>query len=335
MSDIIQQENLNLILDLQEFAEHKKMAIKTNLYSRYKSINIKKALRTQECGQFLTFERYLNLDSLEIKNTLKTANFCKNRFCPFCAFLKSKKLVGEFKSIFSQIEQNSKAKISYLFLTLTIKNCELKDLKETLKRMSKAFNRMFDKEKLLNKHILGYVRAVEFVGDSTLAHEAHPHFHTILVVDSSYFQGKNYIKHSKWADMWRKYLQIPKNEPCIVDIRRIKAKNKDWTDADSALYETIKYCVSPPYLLGLPQEAFIELDKQVKGIRQYNRGGLCKFYKPLESEDLDLTIWKFLCEIFVSWRESNYQIGDITPSELAAYQQRRNHYKRLAYRSAE
>lgn len=304
MSDIIQQKTLDSIyssLDLKDYTKHKRMAERTDLYSLYIDTNEKKAIRADKCGNFMVFSQYRSQDTTKVKNKLEMANFCKNRFCPFCAFLKSRKLVVEFKNILQQIEQNSKSKVTYLFLTLTIKNCPLNELRETLNKMSKAFNNMFKKEKLLDRHILGYLRAVEFFGDNTPKGEAHPHFHTLLVVDSSYFMGKYYISKFKWADMWRKYLGIPKNEPCIVDIRRIKAKNTEWLETDSAVFEVIKYSVAPAVLWNLTKDEFLELDKQVKGIRQYNRGGLCKTIKPLENEEEDLTAWEFLREVYLSW----------------------------------
>ena len=50
--------------------------------------------------------------------------------------------------------------------------------------------------------------------------DAHPHFHAMLLVKSTYFHGSYYIDQSAWIEMWMKAMRldyIPQ-----VDIRAVK-----------------------------------------------------------------------------------------------------------------
>ena len=38
--------------------------------------------------------------------------------------------------------------------------------------------------------------------------EAHPHFHAMLLVKSTYFHGSHYINQAEWAEMWRKAMRL-------------------------------------------------------------------------------------------------------------------------------
>lgn len=282
---------------IQKFNEHKKLNLLSGLSHLY-SFNLKKADRCLRCGNFLEFKKLENLNTLELKFLLQYANFCKVRFCPMCAWRKVLKVAKEVKSIISQIEAHHK-NISYLFLTLTVKNPPLNELKDTLKLMSEAYRRMWDKE-LKKRYILGYIRSLEIMGDHTKKGEAHPHYHVLLAVNGSYFSHK-YISKAHWVELWKKYLKAD-YEP-IVDIRKIKSKNKDFLDSDSAVLECVKYSVAPMALNKMSKKDFKLLDSQVKGARQYNMGGVFKDFKALDEVELDPALWKELEELFYCWNK--------------------------------
>lgn len=289
--------------NLQDFQKHKELAIKTDLQERFKE-KPKKAKRCAECGETLVFDTYQNTETGETAKKLVFASFCKNKWCPMCAWRKSRKLITELKSVIDQIE--AKQQVKFLFLTLTIKNPQLTELRETIKHMSKAFNKL-TKEPEFKKSILGYIRAIEYLGDNTKQGEAHPHFHTILVVSKTAYYGGNYIKQSKWAEMWQKSLKADYTP--IVDIRKIRAKGKKWREADSALFETIKYSVAPLELINLTKENFTELDKQTAYIRQYNKGGLFKTIKPIPEAKLDEDLWELLQTEYYQWLKKEYNLA--------------------------
>lgn len=279
----------NLTENLKNFNKHKQLSNDINLSHRYKD-KPKKAKRCADCGSVLSFDIWRNKETGETTQTLESANFCDVRWCPMCAWRKTKKLAAETKSILEQLE--AQRQVRYLFLTLTIKNPPLNELRNAIAEMSKAFKRLTS-QKAFKKNILGYIRAIEYLGDHTKSGEAHPHYHIILAVDAkAYFGGKNYISQAKWTEMWQQALRVDYTP--IVDIRSIKAKSEKWKDSDSAVYETLKYCVAPLELKKLSQANFKELDKQTKGTRQHNKGGLLKEIKPLPNATLDPEIWEYM-----------------------------------------
>ena len=139
----------------------------------------RKSERCEKCGTFLEFELYEHISTEERKRSLKSANFCEVKWCPMCAMIKQRKLANETRSILKQVE--ALRPVKYVFLTLTIKNPSLTELNSTLKTMNKAF-KLLTKSEEFSSVVLGYIRALEALGGSTSAGEAHPHYHCLLVV---------------------------------------------------------------------------------------------------------------------------------------------------------
>ena len=261
----------------------------------------KKAKRCEECGTYLAFSVYENFQTAEQKRKLKGANFCDVRWCPMCAWRKQRKFAGEVRSVLTQLE--ALRPVRYVFLTLTMRNQHITELKTAIKTMNRAFN-LLTKSPEFNSVVLGYVRALEVLGGSTSAGEAHPHFHVLLVVKPEYF-SKGYITQARWAELWQRCLRadyIP-----VVDVRKIKPKSAEWTARDSAIFETLKYLAKPQDIRSLCQKDFEELDRQTKGTKQYTQGGVLKDFKPEESEDFSPEEWKLIAEEFYQWLGKNYK----------------------------
>jgi plasmid rolling circle replication initiator protein Rep len=154
---------------------------------------------------------------------------------------------------------------------LTAKNCKPKDLRKTLAEMTKAFKRLND---LKAWPAVGFIKSTEITKSKN--GDAHPHFHILLMVKSSYF-SHGYISTQTWAEMWQQCLRsdyLP-----IVDIRAIKPKNKtdnfSGADLQSAVVETLKYATKP-------QDSFFDAEwlytitEQLKGLRFLASGGVLK-----------------------------------------------------------
>ena len=205
------------------------------------------------------------------------------------------------RSILKQVE--ALRPVKYVFLTLTIENPRLTELKDALKTMNRAFT-LLTKSSEFKGVVLGYIRALEALGGSTPAGEAHPHYHCLLVVKPSYF-SRGYITQDRWAELWQRCLRadyIP-----VVDVRKIKPKSAEWTARDSAIFETLKYLAKPQDIRSLCQKDFEELDRQTKGTKQYTQGGVLKDFKPEESEDFSPEEWKLIAEEFYQWLGKNYK----------------------------
>lgn len=292
--------------EIIKFKEHKKLSLELDLQTKYHELDkYNKAQRCGKCGNWLKFNFYQNKQTGEIKKQLSEARFCQVKWCPMCAWLRARKLANELKSVLQQVEEQRQ--VAYLFLTLTIKNPPLSELRDTLQLMSQAFNNL-TKEDIFKKAIKGYVRAFEFLGDSTKQGEAHPHIHAILIVDkNNYFKKLKdfYISQEKWAELWKKHIKADYTP--IIHIARIKAKNEKWQESDSAVYETIKYCAKPLEVAKLSIDNFKLLDNETRNIRQYNKGGLIKTIKPRKDDEISQEVWELMEQEFYKWSKGEYQ----------------------------
>ena len=70
----------------------------------------------------------------------------------------------------------------WLFVTLTIKNCDINDLRLTMQHLNKSFERL---SKLKAFPGEGWIRGAEVSKGKDGS--AHPHFHVLMIVKPSYF----------------------------------------------------------------------------------------------------------------------------------------------------
>ncbi len=296
----------------------KKAKIKTlPIYDKYISFNPKKANAVLDCGQILWFNLKEHMLTKEQKLKLAEMYTCKDRFCPFCNWrrqLKYSKLVYEYLD-----ELQTKKSLRYIFLTLTIPNCHIDDLRATIEHMNKSFQRMKETKRFQNS-ILGYLRVLEYTVEKKRKDYIHPHFHILLAVEPKYFTDERYINQKEFLQMWR---DATRNQNITqVDIRIIKP-NKDKNATASAVAEMCKYPLKDTDISKLTIEQFEKFVLQLKGIRNINAGGNLKnILKGTEKMDNDLVhiddehndqLWKSIQKISYCFetRENklNYYLG--------------------------
>ena len=262
------------------------------------------------CATNLTFSIQQHLETQELRRRLKYANFCKFRFCATCNWRRNINLTRELLKAFTLIEQERKVK--YLFLTLTIKNRPSDELKDAVKEINLAFKRMSER-KVFKSAILGHFKALEIIGSNTKQGEVHPHFHVLLIVPSGYYKSRNYIKQSKWSEMWMKALRVDYTP--VVDIRPIKPKpNSKLSPLQSAIFEVAKYSVKHTELISRSDEDFKNIIRQTHKMRFYSTGGVLKEKMNIELIDDDLIalseeqemMWQELYEEFYTWENGDY-----------------------------
>lgn len=280
------------ILDLYEYDFHKQLKIK-------------------DCAVSLWRETWEHIETKDSKERFSSNN-CQLRFCPVCSWRKALKTSAVMYSNLSKIEN-----CNFLFLTLTLKNCEILDLKKTLKEMSHAFH-VLKKSPQWQKSIKGYIRALEItVADDS---KMHPHFHVLLQVSPSY--GKNinhYITQQQFTDLWQKALKIDYKP--IVDVRIIKPKNDNKDSLISAVAETIKYTLKSSDLLKMNKYTFPILDEFMKGVKTINCGGsLLHVQKVSKDDEMKMTDWVLLAKELFRWERGEYvlipQIEESTPPQF-------------------
>ena len=164
----------------------------------------------------------------------------------------------------------------FLFITLTIRNIDITTLKESLKEMNTGFRRM---AKLKAFSAIGWLRSTEVTRGRNGS--AHPHFHCLLLVPSSYF-GKNYVKQSEWVEMWRNSMRLDYNP--ILDVQAVK----NGSTPMELIPELLKYCTKESDLVA-DREWFLELTRQMHKMRAIATGGVLKEYlRELEEDPEDL-----------------------------------------------
>ena len=222
--------------DLKEYAARKLAnMIICNVYQKFDPA---KAVRLYECWNYIKIAKHVETG----QKKLIFATSCKVRLCPCCAWRRSRKYGIENSQMLTAINGN------YIFLTVTVRNCDGKDLKKTLDELNTGWKRFYQRKKIKSV-MLGSVRNVEITYNRRTK-QFHPHMHIIMQVPASYY-GKLYIKKSEYDRIWQESIRadyIP-----ICDVRKVKGKK--------AVFEVSKYVAKLSDVLYLKGE---ELEKVIQ-----------------------------------------------------------------------
>jgi len=209
----------------------------TELYKRYFEIYERtgdtdwymRAYKTEQCGSYLEFALFQKTGM-----KLINANFCKDRLCLMCNWRRSLRTYSKVARIIDYLSQSSEKKYRFLFLTLTIRNCEPSELHQTINDIFYSFDK-FLKNKRIKRMNKGFFRALEITineKDRTF----HPHLHCILAVNNSYFKDtKQYITQADFTNIWQASANL--NYKPIVNIKPFR--NND----NKGIAEATKYCI--------------------------------------------------------------------------------------------
>jgi len=247
----------------------------------------KYAKRMCTCSGMLMFGWCNDAETGESRLRLRNARFCRCRHCPVCQWRRSLMWQARFYQAIPEIIKLYPGG-RWVFLTLTVRNCDIANLGETLTWMNAAFQRLKDRKEF--KPVLGWIRTTEVTRGADGS--AHPHFHTLMMVPSSWFT-RDYVQHARWVELWGGCLRVDYTPN--VDIRTVKSKSlkTDQTVAESlrgVVKETLKYAVKPSDMVAEP-EWFLELTRQSFKRRFVATGGVLKNVLKLDEEtDEDLVM---------------------------------------------
>lgn len=236
--------------------------------------------RIQNCSLLLQFAIGATRDgALGFK--LDSAHFCRVRHCPICQWRRSLMWRARFLQAIPRIFE-ARPDARFIFLTLTVRNCELSDLRSTLKQMNKAWERLSQRKQF---PALGWVKSVEVTRSPT--GEAHPHFHALLMVNPSYFK-RGYLSQAKWTELWQASLRADYTPVVNIKVVKPRPNAEDTPSAALAagLLEVLKYGVKESDLVA--DAAWLsELTRQLHKTRAVAVGGeLKQFLSEDEPEDL-------------------------------------------------
>ena len=208
-------------------------------------------------------------DTGECRLKLRSAHFCRVRHCPVCQWRRSLMWQARFLKALPAIEA-AHPTARWLFLTLTVRNCKLTDLRRTIQDMNKAWHRLIKRQEF--SVIQGWIRTTEVTRSKD--DSAHPHFHVLMMVKPSYF-GKNYVTQRRWTEIWQECARLDYTP--IVHVKAVKLKSQlsglSELPLRRAIAETLKYSVKPS---DMKDDWLIELTRQVYHLRFVASGGVLK-----------------------------------------------------------
>lgn len=204
---------------------------------------------------------------------LLRAKFCRVRICPMCAWRRS---LWYRARLVNRLPERLEPSDAALFLTLTVRNCQITSLRGELKAMRAAFSRLVRMKAWPGR---GWVRMTQVTRGKGGPMQAHPHFHVVLLVDRRSYFGPGYLSNMDWTVLWRKALRADYDP--IVDVRRIKASEDSLT---AAVAEITHYACAPADLCS-DGEWTREYAKQTKGTRFADSGQCLRGILGREGED--------------------------------------------------
>lgn len=258
--------------------------------------------RLKECGNFIKFQSSED----KTKFILAGGNFCNNRFCPFCSWLKAKRTAFELLELIKVVEY--KEKFAFLFITLTVPNTPRERLREEIENFNKSFKRLFQTEefKAFNK---GFIRKLEVTYNEE-RNDYHPHFHLVVAVNKSYFTSRDYMSKRRLLELWQRATRNPAItqvdiKPCRMDTVKQIMELATYSAKQGDLYSSKE--VFDGFYEGLFR----------KKLLVYN--GIFKEYKkkidtgevnPAEVIELNQILEEATQEICLMWEKSSYLLAD-------------------------
>lgn len=224
----------------------------TDLEKKY----FNKMLKVDSCANYLEFRR-LHDDRLK----LHRAFFCKDRLCPLCMWRRSRKVGGMVKAVVDRIKEQGNR--TFIFLTLTVRNCWGPDLEKEVTHLLNAYRR-FREVRRIKSTFLGFFRALEITRSTWERNKDgtpnlwmgsyHPHLHCIGVVETDrYFNDPGcYLGQRELSILWKQCLRA--DDVPIVDIREIRST--DEKGIAKVVSEVAKYTLKSKDIIppGIPQD---------------------------------------------------------------------------------
>ena len=258
--------------------------------------------RLKECGNFIKFQSSED----KTKFMLSGGNFCNNRFCPFCSWLKAKRTAFELLELIKVVEY--KEKFAFLFITLTAPNVPKEKLREEIEEFNVSFKRLFQTKefKVFNK---GFIRKLEITYNEE-RDDYHPHFHLVVAVNKSYFTSRNYMSKKRLLELWQRAKRDTSItqvdiKPCRMDTVKQVMELATYSAKQGDLYKSKE--IFDGFYEGLFR----------KKLLVYN--GIFKEYKkkievgeidPAEVIELNQLLEETTKEFYLQWEKENYLLVD-------------------------
>ena len=184
---------------------------------------------------------------------LRSANPCNRRLCPFCEWRRSRAWRRRFFEGLPKFHEDFPTHRA-IFLTLTVRNCPVEDLRSTIGDMHSAWHRMTRLSFFPTKF---WFRRTEITSRDVQnpligKREFHPHIHAVLLVPAGYF-SHGYVKQLEWQKQWMASARL--DYVPVVDVRRARTKSSSGGHAleqsRTAAIEAAKYSTKATDLIAM------------------------------------------------------------------------------------
>lgn len=305
---------MNFNIDFEKCQTKKQENITShNLLKKHLSESAK--TNNLQCGNLLTF---LSNEDFSMQR-LETGFFCKQNFCPACAWRKSLKNAIKIDTICKKALDDKKALI---FITLTAPNVKGDNLDVEIRRYYRALDHLMKLKKY--QCFEGVIKKLEVTYNKE-RDDYHPHYHLICFVGLDYFAGRNYISRKQLLKDWQKVMKD--DSITQVDIKACKEINKHGTNA---ILEIAKYSAkSSDYTFN--QEVFDVFYKSLKRKKVLTYQKVANEYSKLyQSKQLDYikepnqdkTVYTY--RIFYNYYKSFYMQNDVKKIDARLYVDKEN-----------
>lgn len=258
--------------------------------------------RLKECGNFIKFQSSED----KTKFILTGGNFCKNRFCPFCSWLKAKRTAFELLELIKVVEY--KEKFAFLFITLTVPNVLKESLREEIENFNVSFKRLFQTKefKAFNK---GFIRKLEITYNEE-RNDYHPHFHLVIAVNKSYFKSRDYMSKRRLLELWKRATRNPNItqvdiKPCRMDTVKQVMELATYSAKQGDLYSSKE--VFDGFYEGLFRKKLLVYNGIFKEYKKQIENGEVA---PEEIIELNQILEEATKEFYLIWENDNYLLAD-------------------------
>ena len=220
------QAKIQRLIDRVNYKEYLRYPVTEVLKgTSWKAEESDKIKRFEDCGKFVTIDP-------DTGNILK-ANFCKQRLCPVCNYIKSCINWHKIRNCVEWIKEKEPG-ANFIFMTLTVKNCRQEELTETINTIVDGFRRLTNR-RTWKTTVTGAIRGLE-VTYNEKENTFHPHIHILASVPADYFSqsAKKYITIEQLREWWTTSARL--DYFVQVDIKAIN-------QTDNAIAEVAKYSI--------------------------------------------------------------------------------------------
>ena len=220
------------------------------------------ATKIAQCAKILDFMMRTSCNELELSSRLREGRFCKLKLCPICQWRHSLKWKARaYQAIPKLLEDYPTTK--YILLTLTAQNVNVEEVRTTIEWMNSGWRKLIKRKCF---PAIGWVKSIE-VTRNTSKNTCHPHIHALLAVKSDY-NGRGYIKKSKWRELWKDCLKV--DYLPVVSVEKV-------TNLEASIPNIVKYSTKGCDTF-TDTNYLAELSKQLQNCRMIETGGVLREY---------------------------------------------------------